>query len=157
MFNHAPQGYVCPFCLVAQGVANDRVLTVQSDIVAESELAIAFIAAHWRPKNAGHVLIVPRRHYENLYEVPDDVGAAVFSLTRRVAIAMKHAYRCDGISTRQHNEPAGYQDVWHFHVHLFPRYANDRLYLDDSRSHLTSADERMPYAQKLRAALREAR
>lgn len=44
------------------------------------------------------------------------------------ALALKAALSCDGISTRQQNEPAGDQDVWHYHVHVFPRYADDGLY-----------------------------
>jgi diadenosine tetraphosphate (Ap4A) HIT family hydrolase len=54
-----------------------------------------------------------------------DDGHAIYDLVRR--IAMRHTYGCDGISTRQHNEPAGYQDVWHFHLHVFPRYHGDVL------------------------------
>ena len=68
-----------------------------------------------------------------------------------LALAFKAAYRCDGVSTRQHNEPAGNQDVWHYHLHVFPRYAGDDLY------HLSPAlmpvEERARYAAKLRAAL----
>ena len=47
---------------------------------------------------------------------------------RHTALAVKHAFGCSGISTRQHNEPDGNQDVWHYHVHVFPRYPNDGLY-----------------------------
>lgn len=54
---------------------------------------------------------------------------------------------------RQHNEPGGGQDVWHFHVHVFPRQANDRLYETNSDTHLTTKDERAPYAKRLRTAL----
>jgi histidine triad (HIT) family protein len=70
---------------------------------------------------------------------------------------MKAAYHCDGISTRQHNEPAGNQDVWHYHLHVFPRYTDDQLYLNDPaalRARMP-ADERAGYAQRLRAALGE--
>jgi histidine triad (HIT) family protein len=92
---------------------------------------MAFVASHWWENNHGHVLVVPILHYENLYELPDDTGAAIFAMSRRIALALKRGYRCDGVSTRQHNEPAGYQDVWHYHLHVFPRYTNDRLYPAD--------------------------
>ena len=49
-------------------------------------------------------------------------------MAKRLAIAMKTVYACDGISTRQHNEPAGSQDVWHYHLHVTPRYENDNYY-----------------------------
>ena len=88
----------------------------------------AFVASHWWPGNAGHVLVIPNSHFENLYEFPPALGVDLVAVTQRVAIAMKVAYACDGVSTRQHNEPGGGQDVWHFHLHVFPRWANDRLY-----------------------------
>ena len=59
---------------------------------------------------------------------------------------------CDGVSSRQHNEPAGNQDVWHYHLHVFPRWENDKLYFE--RRHSTSPEQRRPYAEKLRAWLR---
>jgi histidine triad (HIT) family protein len=64
---------------------------------------------------------------------------------------MKRAYGCDGTSVRQHNEPAGDQDVWHYHLHVFPRYAGDDLYRSSAR--LTHPEERWPYADRLRAVL----
>ena len=66
---------------------------------------------------------------------------------------LKTAYRCEGTSTRQHNEPAGYQDVWHLHAHVFPRYPGDRLYERHEEKRWASPEERAPYAAKLRAVL----
>lgn len=88
----------------------------------------AFVASHWWPENPGHVLVIPNSHIENIYEFPPALGADLMAVTQRVAVAMKAAYGCEGVSTRQHNEPAGDQDVWHFHQHVFPRWAGDRLY-----------------------------
>jgi histidine triad (HIT) family protein len=62
---------------------------------------------------------------------------------------MKALYNCDGTSTRQHNEPDGNQDVWHYHVHVFPRYADDNLY--DSNYFEMPVAERAQYASRLRA------
>lgn len=74
-------------------------------------------------------------------------------MTRRVALVFKATYRCDGVSTRQHNEPSGNQDVWHYHVHVFPRYRNDNLY--GTRRGDSTPEGRQPYAAKLRAFLAE--
>ena len=65
-------------------------------------------------------------------------------------IAIRSTYGCAGISTRQHNEPAGYQDAWHLYVHVFPRYPDDNLY--GQRHLLTPASpaDRAHYAKKLR-------
>lgn len=84
---------------------------------------------HWWPNNPGSVLVIPIDHYENVFDLPPSLGTPIQAAVRSAGPAMKVAYGCDGVSTRQHNEPAGDQDVWHYHVHVFPRWANDSLYL----------------------------
>ena len=101
----------------------------------------------------GHVLVVPNGHYENVYAIPDQVLAAVQVVGKRVALALKAAYGCDGTSFRQHNEPAGNQEVWHYHLHVFPRYVGDDLYVRTRERRDTTPAERAPYAQKLRRHL----
>jgi histidine triad (HIT) family protein len=94
------------------------------------------------------VLIVPNRHFENIYELPPTLGAPIQHLAQRIALAFRELYDCDGVSTRPHNEPAGNQDVWHYQLHVFPRYAGDNLYI--SRRQDSNREERLPYAEKLR-------
>ena len=94
---------------------------------------------------------MPNDHVENIYALSRELGADIHETARLIALAMKAAYSCDGVSTRQHNEPAGQQEVWHYHLHVFPRYEGDELYTSPAR--LTSAEEREPYANALRAAL----
>jgi histidine triad (HIT) family protein len=96
------------------------------------------------------VLVVPNGHYENLYDLPSRYGHAISDLAREVAIAVRHTYGCDGTSVRQHNEPVGNQDVWHYHMHVFPRYAGDDLYLTRPERDFAPAEQRSPYADKLR-------
>lgn len=151
MPTHAPDDYDCPFCRVQDGVHNDR--NQPGDVVAVTDLAYARIAPKWWPANAGAALVVPRAHHENLYDIPQDVGHAVWDLTQQVAVAMREAYDCEGISTRQHNEPAGYQDVWHLHVHVFPRVTDDRLYERHRATRWVGPEERRPYADRLAAAI----
>ena len=150
-YSHQPEGYACPFCRVADGQDDEDIWTKPSDVVFQDATVTAFIAASWWPANAGHVLVVPNGHYENIYDIPDDVLGAVQVTGKRIARALKETYGCDGTSFRQHNEPHGDQEVWHYHLHVFPRYAGDELYR--SRKRNTSPEERAPYAVKLRAAL----
>ncbi|GAB4048597.1 HIT family protein [Catellatospora paridis] len=144
---HEPTGYQCPFCdlLAGQG---DRI-NAPEDIVQRTEHAAALIAPRWWPKNLGHVLVVPTDHHENLYSIPADAYRAVGDLVREVAVAIRETYDCEGVSTRQHNEPAGYQDVWHLHVHVFPRYAGDELYRSRPRAGWATFEERQVYAKRL--------
>jgi histidine triad (HIT) family protein len=153
VFNHAPPDYACPFCRIVKGVEDEHTLTRQSDVVARTDLATAFVSSHWWPNNPGHVLVVPNRHFENIFDLPTDHAAAIHDLSRRVAIAMKTAYRCDGITTRQHSEPAGDQEVWHYHLHVFPRFNEDRFYELQAHRTLSDPSERAAYAKKLREAL----
>lgn len=151
MWSHEPDDYDCPFCRLQRGVVNER--NTADDVVAVTPLAFARISPTWWPANHGHVLVIPRAHHENVYDLPAEVGHGVWDLTQQVAVAMRSTYDCDGVSTRQHNEPGGGQDVWHLHVHLFPRYAGDRLYERQPDARAASADERKPYADRLAAAL----
>ena len=95
--------------------------------------------------------MIPREHHENLYAVPPDIGHAVWDLVQQVAVAMRTAYACEGVSTRQHNEPAGDQDVWHLHVHVFPRHRDDSLYERNSEASWVGPEERAEYAETLAA------
>ena len=67
---------------------------------------------------------------------------------------MKQAYECNGVSTRQHNEPAGNQDMFHLHVHVFPRWRHDELYEHHAETWWPPADEKAKYAALLRSTLR---
>jgi histidine triad (HIT) family protein len=122
-------------------------------VVLRTDQAVAFVASHWWANNPGHVLVIPAAHVENLYEMSKLLAGEVHEVVRQVAVAMKSAYGCPGTSTRQHNEPTGGQDVWHFHVHVFPRYPDDRLYLNDASKRIVTPSERAPFAERLRELL----
>lgn len=151
MYNHEPKDYVCPFCLIVRGQEDGPVFTRQDDIVYRDEQVIAFVASHWWINNPGHVLVMPTAHIENIYDLPDELSAKIHAVSKQVALAFKETYPCQGVSTRQHNERAGSQDVWHYHLNVFPRYENDNLYLTYDKNRLASPEERLPYAEKLRA------
>ncbi|MGH7157976.1 MAG: HIT family protein [Candidatus Saccharimonadales bacterium] len=153
--SNAPKDYVCPICLGVQGVVNDQTLMRPSDVVFQDDKVTVFINSFFMGKNAGHVIIVPNKHFENLYTIPKSYLYRIIEVAQRMAIAMKHAYKTDGITTRQNNEPAGDQHAFHFHFHVFPRYKDDRFNtVTPEQKRLASTEERTEYAQKLKAALR---
>ena len=147
MFNHEPSGYQCPFCAVLRGGETER--PRPDDIVIRRERATALIASSWWPRNRGHVLVIPNAHHENLFDLPGEDAYRIHDLSREIAIALREAYGCEGVSTRQHNGPAGDQTVWHYHVHVFPRYAGDHLY--GSVPAVAPPGQRREYAERLRA------
>ena len=148
MHNHAPADYVCLFCCLVQDIECKHNQLQQSDIVYQNEAVTAFIAMRRFPRNPGHVLVIPNQHFENIYDLPLEIAAQIHTLSREVALAMKAAYGCDGIQIRQHNEPAGGQNVFHYHMHVIPRYIGDAF--DFSQKLPFPAKERAKYAQRLR-------
>lgn len=152
MFNHQPLGYICPICNLVNGKENE--FNKLSDIVLENERILAFISPKWWPNNPGNVMIVPKLHFENIYDIPDELLGELYIIGKKIAVAVKTEYECDGISTRQHNEPSGNQDLWHFHLHVFPRWKNDNLYLNNDKSEFIDSTIREPYAKKLKSCLK---
>lgn len=148
--SHEPAGYDCPFCSIVAG-GDAPPYTVQADVVDRTAVTTAWIGSRWWERNVGHVIVVPNEHVENMYVLPRELAGEIHETARRIALALKQAYSCEGISTRQHNEPAGYQEVWHYHLHVFPRYTGDHLYTSSWRD--TIPAERRPYAEQVRAAL----
>lgn len=151
MNNHAPENYKCPFCLLIQGIENEHVYSTQSDIVFQDDTITAFISSHQWPNNLGNTIIIPNQHFENIYDFPLEYAYHTHKMAKRLAMAMKEIYHCDGISTRQHNEPAGNQDVWHYHLHITPRYQNDNYY--HAQRKLMPVLERQRHAKMLRKTL----
>lgn len=113
----------CTFCAI--GAGGDGIRTTREDVIWRDERTTAFVAAKWWKGNEGHVLVIPNRHARDLYEIDEGDLAAVYATAKRVAAAIRATYGCEGTSTRQHNEPGGGQDVFHFHVHVFPRWEGD--------------------------------
>ncbi|MGI8420575.1 MAG: HIT family protein [Candidatus Levyibacteriota bacterium] len=148
MYNHQSENEPCVFCQFAHGKETEH--KKKSDIVFEDTQTLAFISPKWWIHNPGHVIVIPKEHFENIYDIPDELLSHVHVVTKHIAIALKETYNCDGTSIRQHNEPAGNQDLWHFHVHVFPRYKNDELYKNHDKYRFVTQDERKPYAEKLR-------
>ena len=152
MYNHAPNDYVCPFCLLVKGIENEHNSVKQTDIVYQNDEVTSFIAMRKWPNNVGHVLIIPNQHFENIYDLPMEFAGKIQEVARITAIAMKTAYSCDGIMLRQHNEAAGEQLIWHYHLHVIPRYENDNLHL--SQKQPFPANERAECALKLRTEIK---
>lgn len=128
MFNHAPPGYECFVCRSVAGEDNDGDWHKASEVVYRDEQTTAWINERFWGRNAGHVLVVPNEHHENIYDLPIDVAVAVQETCRLMALRLMASYGCDGTSTRQHNGPAARQEAFHFHTHVFPRYEGDRGY-----------------------------
>jgi len=150
MYNHASDDYKCPICIAIAGEENNDTWIVQDDIFYRDDLVMGFISSKSVKGNEGHPLIVPIEHYENLYMLPDDVAARIITLSKKVAIAVKKIRNADGITVTQHNEPAGGQHAFHYHMHVFPRFEGDAFETKLWRAQRNAPEERRPFAEQLR-------
>lgn len=153
MYNHASQDYKCPICLGIQGVENEHTLIKSTDFVYQDKVVSALINSFFIGNNPGHVIVVPNDHFENIYDIPDEVTAQIMSVARMIAVAMKQVYACEGITTLQNNEPAGNQHAFHYHFHVFPRYSHDDLHEHLNEKQLVDPQVRKAYTDMLRRVL----
>jgi histidine triad (HIT) family protein len=130
----------CIFCKIAAG-------EMPGEIVQEDEQTVAFMDIN--PWTRGHALVIPRRHSRNLYDVPDDDLRDTMSAAKGLAERMRDRLRCDGVNVLTSSEPAAWQEVFHFHVHVIPRYEGDPLSLP-TRPQQAESDELAAVAAELR-------
>lgn len=110
----------CIFCEIIAG-------NIPAATVYEDEHVLAFMDI--APANPGHTLIIPKQHYRNIYDIPTEVGSKIMKAAIPIANALKTALNTDGLNLVQSNETAGFQTVFHFHLHLVPRWEGDPLRL----------------------------
>jgi len=108
----------CILCSIADGSSS-------SWVVGESEAAFAILDIN--PVTPGHTLVLPKRHARDIWAVSADDFSAVADLTRSMAAVLDERLAPDGLTLFQANRDAGWQDVFHLHVHLVPRYTGDGL------------------------------
>lgn len=107
----------CVFCDIVAKRA-------QAHIVYEDETTLAFMDI--MPIHEGHTLVVPKRHAADVFEIDPEDAVATMRTAVKVARAVKAAFGCDGVNIFQSNGPAAGQTVFHFHIHVLPRWAGDR-------------------------------
>ena len=108
----------CVFCSIVCG-------DVDSATIFEDDATLAFLDL--RQSNEGHVLVVPTRHFEQIYDLDEEIASSLGKTVRRVARAVRHVYEPEGLSIWQSNGAAAFQEVPHVHWHILPRYSNDGL------------------------------
>jgi len=101
----------CTFCKIVRREA-------PASVVYEDEKVIAFMSI--QPINIGHSLIVPKNHYENIYEISEEEVAYLHKIVKKVATAVKRTVDAEGIRILQNNGEAADQVIFHFHVHVIP-------------------------------------
>ncbi len=98
---------------------------IPSKIVYEDDLVIAILDLS--QATYGHTLVMPKKHYANIYEIDDDTLAHLIKIVKELAIKLKNKLHADGINILNNNDEAAGQTVMHYHIHILPRYKNDDL------------------------------
>ena len=131
----------CIFCKIVAG-------ELPSETVQEDQHTVAFMDIN--PWTRGHALVIPRNHSTNIYEVGDEDLRHTAIAAKQLAVRVKERLRCDGVNLLNASEPAAWQSVFHFHMHVIPRYDDDPLELP-VRPRQAEPDELAAVAAEIRA------
>ena len=107
----------CIFCKIANGEIPSRTMYENERFRVILDLS---------PATKGHVLIIPKAHYQDLFELPEELASEVFVLAKNISARIKEKLKCDGLNIVQNNGKVAGQTVFHFHLHIIPRYIDDQ-------------------------------
>jgi histidine triad (HIT) family protein len=108
----------CIFCKIARKEAEASIVYEDADIMAFIDI---------RPMSEGHTLIIPKKHYVDIFDIPEKLLEAIHKGTKNIAVAVKKATKADGISIVQQNGAAAGQEIFHLHVHIIPRFEGKKM------------------------------
>lgn len=132
----------CIFCKIANGEIPSATLYEDDDFRIILDLG---------PASKGHALLLPKEHYENLYMLPDELAVKALPVAKKMITKLTEVLGCDGYNVVQNNGETAGQTVFHFHMHLIPRYKGDQVGLGWKIGELTD-EERDDILAKLREA-----
>lgn len=109
---------ICKFCQIINK-------QIPSWVVDENEKVIAFLPE--RLEVHGHTLVVPKQHYVDLYGIPEDILYELMKVSKKITIAYREKISATGINLMHASGVDGQQSIFHFHIHLLPRFKDDKL------------------------------
>ena len=122
----------CIFCKIANGEIPAATLFEDEDFRVILDL---------NPAALGHALILPKKHAANLFELPDETAAKALVLAKKIGGKLKDGLHADGLNVVQNNGEVAGQTVFHFHMHLIPRFQDDTVNVKWKPGTLTDADK----------------
>lgn len=134
----------CIFCKIAQGELPSAKIYEDDDLLAFMDI---------NPIAPGHSLIIPKPHFETVFDMPDELLAGLITAAKRVALAVKQGMGADGINLLQSNGRAAMQIIDHYHLHFIPRWSGDKLKFAAWELRSGNMDEVGQNAAKIRSAL----
>ena len=122
---------MCIFCMIANG-------EIPTNKVYEDENVLAFLDLS--QATLGHTLVIPKKHFDNIYELDPETASNVFKVTQKLAKQIKLNLKADGVNILNNNEPQAGQSINHFHIHILPRYKDDDLKITFTEHKLTDQE-----------------
>ncbi len=122
----------CIFCKIANGEIPSATLYEDENFRVILDLG---------PASKGHALILPKKHAANLFELPDETASKAIVLAKKIAATLQEGLHADGVNLVQNNGEAAGQTVFHFHIHIIPRYKNDTVNVTWKPGKLTEEDK----------------
>lgn len=110
----------CVFCKIISGEFSSYTLYEDDDFKVIFDI---------NPATYGHALLITKNHYKNLFELDDKVATKALVIAKKVATVLSNELKCDGFNLLQNNEEIAGQTIFHFHIHLIPRYKDDNVSL----------------------------
>jgi histidine triad (HIT) family protein len=108
----------CIFCKIIAGDIPSTTVYEDDDFKAIMDIS---------PAAKGHVIILTKKHCANLLELDDEIASKALIVARKIAKAQLEEFKCDGVNLLQNNGEAAGQTIFHFHIHVIPRYNNDDI------------------------------
>jgi histidine triad (HIT) family protein len=134
----------CIFCQIIEG-------KVAASVVHRDDVVMAFMDI--RPVNTGHVLVVPLRHFAEMSDMDEETGMKLFQVTMRVQKSVRASgVRCEGINLFLADGEAAFQEVFHVHMHIIPRFRGDSFKIKADWSRQPSRADLDDVAGKIRGA-----
>lgn len=134
----------CIFCKIIEGEIPSVSVYEDEDFKAILDVA---------PSARGHVIILPKKHAANIFELPDEYVSKVMVVAKKIAKAVKETYHCDGVNILQNNGEAAGQTVFHFHVHVIPRFKGDTDTINIGWKPMDTPEDMEAIAEEIKAHL----
>lgn len=135
----------CLFCKIIAG-------EIHAEKIFEDDWVLGFLDI--RPVNPGHILVVPKQHSKNIYDVPEAILQNMIAAAKKISHTLKRAVGAEGVSIHMNNEPVAGQVVFHAHIHVIPRFSNDGFTLwhgnDATTMELKKVGEKVRGAMEVR-------
>ena len=135
----------CIFCKIANG-------DIPSYTIYEDDYFRVIFDIN--PATKGHSLVIPKNHYKNLFELDEDIASKALIVAKKVATVLKDELNCDGFNLLQNNEEIAGQTIFHFHIHLIPRYKDDSFSFSNTHEKFDEALA-SSLAEKISKSLKE--